>query len=131
MEATYLQDLEQSTEIVLEGGRRVQPSSEREPAAHVRRVAPGSAGRAAAAALELGGRMGAAITQRALAPAEARSLALIGVLMLVVTALSFLAPRLVSIPVGLFLGWIGIALLARSRRLRRQQRRIEASPGLR
>jgi cardiolipin synthase len=131
MEAAYRRDLERSTEIVLEQGRRVQPSSEREPAARVRRVAPGSAGRAAAAALELGGRMGAAITQRALAPAEARSLASIGLLMLVVTVLSVATPRVVSVPVGLFLGWIGVALLARSRRLRRQQRRVEASPGLR
>jgi len=131
MEDAYLQDLDRSTEILLEAGRKVQPRVEREPAARVRRVSPGSAGRAAAAALELGGRMGAAITRRPLAPAEARSLSAIGGVMLLVPLLAIFTPRVVALPVGLLAGWIGVALLVRARRLRRQIRRIEAGEALR
>jgi cardiolipin synthase len=122
MDEAYLRDLERSTEIVLEQGKRVQRREEREPAARVRRVAPGSAGRAAAAALELGGRMGAAITQRALAPAEARSLSVFGLVLIGVALLALLVPRVVAVPVGVFAAWIGVALMVRARRLRRRAR---------
>jgi cardiolipin synthase len=129
MEQVYLADLESSSEIVLEEGRRVHPSAEREPPARARRVAPGSAGRAAAAALELGGRVGAAMTRSALAPAEVRSLTLFAAALFGLAALAFLLPRLVAVPLGAAAAWLGVAFLARAARVRRAQARAPAPRG--
>jgi cardiolipin synthase len=129
MEQVYLVDLESSSEIVLEEGRRVHPSAEREPPARARRVAPGSAGRAAAAALELGGRVGAAMTRSALAPAEVRSLTLFAAALFGLAALAFLLPRLVAVPLGAAAAWLGVAFLARAARVRRAQARAPAPRG--
>nr|MDJ0849427.1 phospholipase D-like domain-containing protein [Myxococcota bacterium] len=126
MEQVYLADLESSTEITLEAGRRVLPAGDAEASPRARRVAPGSAQRAAAAALQLGGRVGAAITQRSLAPAEARSLTLFGGSLVGVALVAFFLPRVLAVPIGVVAAWLGVSLLARAQRVRRED---EASDG--
>jgi len=141
MEEAYLRDLEHSTEILIEARDRVRPVHEPEPrvsgggsgrraGSASRQVAPGSAGRAAAAALEIGGRMGVAITRRSLGPKEARSLTLFGVGLVGVASIAFLLPRILTVPIGLVTGWMGFSLLTRARRVRREEReRLAEGPG--
>lgn len=139
MEAMYLADLERATELVLEpkGRRRndaVHAKSERPEHRHAaistlgRVGAQGSASRAAAGALRLGRSVGAALTQtRVLAPAEARPVAAMAAVMLVIAALALWWPHFVAIPFALIVAWISIALLLRAHSLR-QERRSRGMP---
>ncbi|MEO8503437.1 MAG: phospholipase D-like domain-containing protein [Acidobacteriota bacterium] len=109
MEAMYLEDLENSTEIVLRPGFRVR----RVDGGRVRRRrgAGGSASRAAAGALRVGNVVGAAITRRVLGPAESRLMAQAGFLVLVLLPLGIWFPRLLAWPLAILCGWVGFALL--------------------
>ena len=115
MEAMYLEDLENATEIVLDETRRVQEaeaSTPREP----RRT---SRGRLAASAVGLGSAVSAAITNhRALGPAESQVMAAGGGVLLGLVALEVMVPRLITVPLALLGLWLGVALLARAWRLR-------------
>jgi len=119
LEAAYERDLDDATEVVLQAKSHVDLAEEREPAARRTRRVPGSAGRAAAAALELGGTLGAAVTQRALAPVEARSLRALAVVLLTFAAAVLAWPRLVGVPLGLGAAWLGVSLAIRARQIRR------------
>jgi hypothetical protein len=114
MEDAFLSDLDASTEIVLERGRGPRPGEPRPQRARRRRIAPGSAGRAAAAAIELGSVVGAAVAQRSLAYVESRSLALAGAILLALALLALAWPRLLAVPAGIALGWVGLSLLVRA-----------------
>jgi cardiolipin synthase len=126
MEEAFLRDLDGSTEIVLHEGRRPRPEEARPAPAHRRRIAPGSAGRAAAAAIELGSFVGAAVAQRSLAHVESRSLALAGAILLALAVLALAWPRLLAVPAGLALAWIALSLLARARRISRERESMRA-----
>lgn len=121
LEAVYERDLDDATEVVLQAKSHVDLAEERAPPARRTRRAPGSAGRAAAAALELGGTLGAAITQRALAPVEARSLRVLAVVLLVFATAVLAWPELVGIPLGLGAAWLGVSLAIRARQIRRRE----------
>jgi hypothetical protein len=114
MEEAFLSDLDASTEIVLERGRGPRPGEPRPQRPRRRRIAPGSAGRAAAAAIELGSVVGAAVAQRSLAYVESRSLALAGAILLALALLALAWPRLLAVPAGIALGWVGLSLLVRA-----------------
>jgi cardiolipin synthase len=117
MEAMYLEDLANSTEIVLEQRRRVRPAT---PVANRRkRGAGGSTGRAAAGAFRIGNAIGAALASRRVhGPAE-RHLMVVGALALSVVALTaFVWPRLLAWPLGLFSAWFAITLAIRAARAR-------------
>lgn len=119
MEETYLADLDRSTEIVQRPGRKLALAAARDRAVQRRRVKPGTARRAAAHALEIGGAFGAALTQRALAPDEARSLEAFA---LALVGLAFVLigwPELIAVPLALAAGWLGISLWIRAVRVRR------------
>jgi cardiolipin synthase len=115
MEAMYLQDLEQATEIVLERRRRVRPA--RDVRVARRKGTGGTAGRAAAGALRFGNAIGSALAATRLhGPAEQR-LMLYGAVMLAgIAAVAFLWPRLLAWPAGALCGWLAVALLLRARR---------------
>lgn len=118
MEAMFLTDLTQATEIVLDLGR-VQPSLARriepKPAGRGR----GSAGRLAAGVVGLGSTVGAMITNhRALGPAEAKVTAATGCLLLLLAAVAIVLPRLVTVPLAVLGLWVGLALLLRAWQLR-------------
>ena len=124
MEATYRRDLEQATEMVLRPRRRVQPSGGRRPSrTGGRRVASGSAGRAAAAALQIGTSFGATLTQRAIITDEARAFAGFGILSLLIAAVVFNWPKVLSYTAAIVTGYIGVSLLARAYRLWRRKTR--------
>jgi cardiolipin synthase len=128
MEQMYLDDLENSTEIVLNKKNRVRPvrpvadhSPHRDchqPAAVRRRA--GSASRLTAGALRVGNTVGAAITSRlVLGAAEAKIMFFGGVTLLALTAVALLEPLLMVIPFSLLAGWIGVSLLIQAHRLHR------------
>ena len=65
---------------------------------------------------------------RSLASTEAKGIAQIGAVLLVLAAVAVIFPRLLAIPFAVVLTWMGVSLLARAWRLRRtkqgQKRRL-------
>lgn len=115
MERLYEDDLGRATEIVLAPRSRVRATAPR-PA--VRRG--GSASRAAAGALRLGNSVTAAITnRRLLGPAEAGTLAKMGLVLLALATVAVLWPFVVAVPLAVLGAWMALALLAKAWRLRR------------
>ncbi len=111
MEAQYLRDLDNATEIVLKMPRRARRRAERDPA---QRAQGGSSGRAAAGAMRLANSIGAAITnRRELGRSESAPLLLAGSALLVVAVIAVLWPRILAWPLALLAGWVGISLVAR------------------
>jgi cardiolipin synthase len=120
MEEWFLRDLQNATEIVLGTRNRVQPTRNGLRRWRLGRR-PGSVSRAAAGALRIGSAVGAAITnRRLLGPAEAGIMWKVGAVLMVLAVLGMLWPEAVAVPIGLIGGWIGLALLARAWKLRRQ-----------
>lgn len=133
MEKMYLADLDCTTEIILRPRRRKHGAapdagSQAAPQAGSRDAIGmsgrgGSAGRAAAGALRLGRTVGAALSdQRVLEPAEARLVAIVGILSLGLAVIALLWPLVVAIPLSILLVWIAVALLMRAHRLRQMRR---------
>lgn len=126
MEDAYLADLAGATEVVL-AGRRVRPRVG-EVARRSGRSGAGSVGRVAAGAIGLGSTVGAAIAdRRVLGPAEARLLGTVGLLLLALSIVAVLWPRLVVVPFAVVGVWVALALLARAWRLRARHR-VDAPP---
>ena len=119
MEDMYLRDLAHSIEIVLLGKNQVRPAVERTANGRPQKTASGSAGRAAAGVLRIGNAVGAAITShRVLGPAEARIMFIAACLLLPMTVVAILWPRVVAVPIAVVGGWLAISLLVRAYRLR-------------
>ena len=118
MEAMYLEDLDNATEVVLDRrGRLRAPPKDGGPV-----PAAGSAGRAAAGLLRLGSTVGAAISNhRVLEPIEARIMIVAAILLLVAGGLSALFPRLVAYPLAALALWLSGALLYRGIALHRRR----------
>jgi len=127
VEDMFLADLENATEILLEGNHVRAPagSPHRD---HPERGGTGSSGRMMAGALRVGRAVGAAITQtRALGPAEA-NVALAGAILVgVLAALAFIYPRGVAYPVGVFAAWCALALADHAIRMMVRHRRRKSS----
>jgi cardiolipin synthase len=115
MEETYLRDLENATEIVLDARHRVRKTA---PALHPHPAMTsggGSGGRAAAGAIRLGNAVGAAFTApRVLEPVEARLMLTSALLLLAFAVLIWFFPRALTYPLIVFLVWIALALIYRS-----------------
>lgn len=128
MEAVFLRDLENATEIVLDARRKV-----RSPRPSLRAPSPGgSVGRAAAGAVRIGNAIGAAFTdRRVLETVEARVMALAGLLLLALAVLFAFCPRLLAWPLSLVSAWVALTLLARGIKLCRQQGRTGPEAGAR
>jgi cardiolipin synthase len=117
MESMYEQDLERATEIVLSPRNRVRPTARRGY-----RSRGGSTSRAAAGALRLGHTMGAAITnRRVLGPAEANTMIGLGIVLLLIAAVSLIWPLVVAVPLATIAMWIAVSSLVRARELRAAQ----------
>src|SRR3954464_13643822 len=120
MADTYLADLTNATEIVLDARKSVHTAA---PTQRRTGIRPGSASRLAAGAVSLGNAAGAPMTAgRSLASAEAKAIAHIGAALLVTALIAVLFPMVVVAPVALALAWIGASLLTRAWRLRRARR---------
>src|SRR5688500_6827715 len=129
MEETYLRDLENSTEIVLDARRKVRAPK------HPMKLRPamtsggGTGGRAAAGAIRIGNAVGAAFTnRRVLEPVEGRLMMLVGLLLLSLALIGWFFPRGLSYPLVFFLAWTALALVYRGFRLWNEGRR-KTEPG--
>jgi cardiolipin synthase len=90
----------------------------------------GSASRAAASALRLGNTVSAALTnRRVLGASEAGVAGKFGLLLTALAVIGVLVPHAIAVPLGILAGWIGITLLARAWKLRRQHEAEEAHTG--
>ncbi len=118
MEELYLRDLENATEVVLDGRRKLRaPGAPR----HLR--GGGSARRGAAGAVRIGNAIGAAMTDhRALGPVEARLATLAGLVLTGLAVLVAFFPYVLAYPAALAALWGGLAMLWRGVQLRRAQK---------
>ena len=118
MEETYLHDLENSTEVVLDEHRKLRAPNAPAPARPVMTSGGGSGGRAAAGALRIGNAVGAAFTnRRVLEPVEARIMLCSGLLLMGLAISFWFFPRALTFPLIVVLLWISLALLYRAYRL--------------
>lgn len=123
MEEMYLEDLRNSTEIVLGSKHRVQPAEKRERKISQMGSTRGSASRAATGVLAIGSTVGAAFTsQQMLGPAETPALVLVAALLLGIAAIAVHWPRAISIPVAVVGVWTALTLLLRIVRLYRRHK---------
>jgi cardiolipin synthase A/B len=131
VEAMFLADLDNASEIVLDAGQKVRaPNQPRHPHPVLNRGG-GSSGRAAAGAVRIANVVGAAFThRRVIEPIEARITLWAGVLLLSLAILFAVLPRLIAYPLALLFVWIATALLVQSYRLYRTRvkRRLERKP---
>lgn len=119
MEETYLQDLENATEIVLDSRHKLRAPDRAAPAPAPMTSGGGSGGRAAAGAIRLGNAVGAAFTnRRVLEPVESRLMLMTGLLLFGFALIAWFFPSVVIYPLVVVLVWISLALLYRSYRLR-------------
>jgi cardiolipin synthase len=129
MEAMYLDDLSNATEVLLDSNQKVRSPNEPRHPRPVLTSGGGSAGRAAAGAVRIGNAVGAAFTnRRVLEPVEARLMTMAGTLLLLLTALLAWFPRVLVYPLLIFFAWLGVALLYRSYKLHRQGDRERSAP---
>lgn len=151
MEHMFEADIAQSTEIVLRRNRRrlgaAVASGLRGAALRRRREdriahegaekRSGGRGRAAAGVLRLGRTVGAALTeQRVLATTEAKIVAVVAVIALLLAVCVVVWPWIAAAPVAAFLAWASLVLLTRAVSLRRERQRrglpaarLERRPG--
>jgi cardiolipin synthase len=121
MEAMYLEDLANATEIVPGWqSRRRQAKNMRSRRGH--RYTRGGVRRLAAGALALSSTIGKAVGSRSLTATEAGSVAIIGFALLALAALITFFPVLIVSPLVIGLVWFGIAMLIRAFRLKRRVR---------
>jgi cardiolipin synthase len=124
MEAMYLDDLTNATEVVLTARRKVRAPRQPDVPAHRGRRGTGSASRAAAGALRVGNAIGAAFSnRRAMEPVESRLMVSAGLILLLLAALFALFPRALAYPAVVFCVWIALSLVYRGYKLRRRRRR--------
>jgi cardiolipin synthase len=123
MEETYLRDIENSTEIVLDARRKVR--APKHPKAQTAMTSGGGAGgRAAAGAIRIGNAVGAAFTnRRVLEPVEGRLMMLVGLLLLSVALIGWFFPTGLAYPLVFLLAWSALALIYRGFKLWTEQGR--------
>jgi len=128
MEAMFLEDLENATEVVLGPGRKAHAAPR--PRRHTPMTSGGgSAGRAAAGAVRIGNAVGAALaTRRVLDPVESRLMTASGAVFLVLALLAFLWPRALTYPLAALFAWLAAVLLYRGWKLHRENRRRRRKP---
>jgi len=122
MEAMYLEDLTNATEIILARDSTVhrRGTHDRTPAAG----GGGSAGRAAAGLLRIGNTVGAAVTnRRTLEPVECRIMLVSAVVLLIIGVLVAVFPKVAAYPIAAAALWLAGSLFYRIHRLRRRASR--------
>jgi cardiolipin synthase A/B len=122
MQEMYCRDLENATEIVISERRRLKPLGPPKPrkGRRQRTSRKGSTSRAAAGVIGVGSAVGAAITnRRVLGPAEARLMALAGVVLLALSMVAVKWPRGITYPLAFIGTWVALALFIRAYKLRK------------
>lgn len=126
MEAMYVDDLKNATEIVLDARNRVRAPGPRERG-HAALSSGGTGGRAVAGAFRIGSTLSAAVTnRRVLEPVEAHIALLSGAAIAGFATLAFVYPRGVSYPLGVLGLWPAAALIVRGIKLLLARRRSDA-----
>ena len=129
MEETYLQDLENATEIVLDKQHKLRAPDKSASSRVPMTSGGGSGGRAAAGAIRLGNAVGAAFTnRRVLEPVEARLMLMTGLLLFGLALIAWFFPSVVIYPLVVVLVWISLALLHRAYRLKSGRERQALPP---
>jgi cardiolipin synthase len=119
LERMFLEDLSNSTEIVLRNRIRVRATAGPRGSRRPGKTASGTAGRTAAGVLRIGNAVGAAITnRRLLGPAEAKLMFGAALLLALLVAVAILWPRVIAIPMAVLGGWTVLSLLVKAYRLR-------------
>jgi len=121
MEAMYLEDLANATEIV-PGWYSRRRRAEKMRSKRGKRLKRGGVRRLAAGALALSGSIGKAMNSRSLTATETSSIAIIGVALLALAVLISVFPVLIISPIVIGLVWFALALLIRALRLKRRMR---------
>jgi cardiolipin synthase len=126
MELAYLRDLENATELALEGDEPRRPDPAPRPVVHRAR---GSASHAAAGAVRIGNAVGEALAakERTLAAADVHISLAAGVACLALALVFACFPRVLAVPIAVILGWVALALLYRSYRSREHRRARRAA----
>jgi cardiolipin synthase len=125
MEQSYLEDLSESTEIVLETARfrptpKMSPRKQGPKTHRIRAASP----TAAAGVMRWGRAVGAAIAhRRELGPAESIFIVWAAVLLLMIGSIAAIWPRAIAIPTLAACIWMSISLFLRAYRLRAKRRR--------
>jgi len=121
MEETYLHDLDNSTEVVLDAEHKIRAPNEPPHPHPVMSSGGGSGGRAAAGAVRLGNAIGAAFTnRRVLEPVEAHIMITTGVLLLALAIVFWFFPHVLVYPLIIIFVWIALALFYKAHKLYRQ-----------
>ncbi|MGY6216484.1 phospholipase D-like domain-containing protein [Methylolobus aquaticus] len=124
LEEHFLQDLRQSTEILMGRRQRVVLSHPRRRLGLPLRAAARSARGAVRYAALLGGTVGAAVGgHRPLDATEAGALAGVGLFLLTNAAVAWFYPQFLAIPVAIISAWMGFSLLYKAAWLKRRNRR--------
>lgn len=123
MEEMFSQDLENSTEIVLDAKHKVRAPNE--PHHHHRRAKNGSgtSGRAAAGAVRIANVVAAAFTyRRVIEPVESRIMVIVGIALVALAILFACFPRLLVYPLVFLFVWIASALFYHGYKLHRKRK---------
>jgi cardiolipin synthase len=116
----YLDDLSNATEIILSEKKRLQPLHSF-PGRRRNRLVAGSSSGMAAGAIRAGRAVSAAFTnRRLLGPAESRVMFSAALLLLAVSVVAVLWPRVVTVPLAIIGLWIALTLLIQAYKLHRQ-----------
>ena len=129
MEETYLRDLENATEIVLDSRLKLRVPNKPATSQAAMTSGGGSGGRAAAGAIRLSNAVGAAFTnRRVLEPVEARLMIIVGLLLLGIATLAWFFPRVLTYPLIVLMVWISLALLYRAYRMKHTKAALSSNP---
>ncbi len=120
MEQMYLDDLTNTTEIVLSSHNHVK-TIDAQRKRRKRGQGNGSTSRAATGAIRISRAVGAALTnKRHLGPAEARLMMWGSLLLLALTGAAFFKPRVLAWPFGIMCLWTALSLLGKAYQLHRK-----------
>lgn len=126
MEQMFLEDLANSTEILLTAKRKVSVPYKKRPRRLRAKFDTISSGPTAAGAVRIGNAVSAAITnRRLLGPAEARIMLSGGFLLFLFSVIAVFWPRWISIPLAVFATWLAVSLFVKAFQLYREGKREE------
>jgi cardiolipin synthase len=118
MSRMFLEDLANSTEIVITRRKKVRLAQPL-PAAGKAPIALGSGKNVLTGVLRVGSALNSAVTgHRMLSRTESTSLLTISLVVLGLSAVALLLPKVIAYPVGAVLAWMGILLLGKAIRIR-------------
>lgn len=128
MEQMFLNDLANSTEILLTAKRKIANPKRPRPRRLRAKFDTISSGRTAAGAVRIGNAVTAAIAnRRILSPAEARIMFSGGLLLLLFSTVAVFWPRVISIPLAVFAVWLAVSLFFKAVELYREGKREESA----